>query len=351
MKGKIYYGIILFITLSLYIWFGAMELFVVLAVLVLLGFLSVLLNKIVSKMLKINIDIFPVKGETNQIEYKITVKNKSFIPAFNLKLEGNVNNLLMNTSEKISHAISITPFGKKEFIQRVHSDYCGRISIAVTDLKCHDLLGLSAFDLKYEKKGDCYIYPEEKNIGVSELCRELQKLSVAEHYQHRKGNDITEILDIREYQRGDNVKNIHWKLSKKHGKKLVRELDLPANQDIILFFVLGENLIDNPIDRNRLVGTVVSAIEDLLFQQMRLDAVLFDEKGNTLGSYSLEGNDSREWYEHILLDGDISFSEAVVYDYIKRHHIVSRYSVIVLVSDEETQIEKMATNIVRIEPV
>jgi uncharacterized protein (DUF58 family) len=55
-------------------------------------------------------------------------------------------------------------------------------------------------------------------------------------YKHVKGNDVSEILQIKDYVRGDSIKSIHWKMSAKMGKLMVKELDTPNDNSIMVFF-------------------------------------------------------------------------------------------------------------------
>ena len=41
--------------------------------------------------------------------------------------------------------------------------------------------------------------------------------------QNRKGNDPSEIFDIREYVPGDDIRSIHWKLSSKTDTLILKE--------------------------------------------------------------------------------------------------------------------------------
>ena len=59
------------------------------------------------------------------------------------------------------------------------------------------------------------VYPRKVNLQV-----ELSQMTIGAPksegmMQNRKGNDLSEIFDIREYVPGDDIRSIHWKLSSK----------------------------------------------------------------------------------------------------------------------------------------
>lgn len=51
---------------------------------------------------------------------------------------------------------------------------------------------------------------------------------------HRKGQDRTEVFDLREFAEGDSLKSVHWKLSARFGDLMVREPSRPTDYDITL---------------------------------------------------------------------------------------------------------------------
>lgn len=351
MRGKLYYAVILLLVFFLFFWTNVQAAFFFLLPILLAAPVSVFLNFVVSRFLDIQIRIEQdyEAAEGNAFQYNLHIKNRSYLPVFQISLQGVVRNLLTNTEEAVLFETSLAPKASKEYSFSVESRYCGRMDGDIREVWVYDFLGLSRFRIPHKSKGLCYVYPVPRDTGISEVCKMLrEEYNQAEHYMHRRGNDITEILDIRDYQKGDNIKNIHWKLSKKLGHKVVRELDMPTNQDIILFFALSQTAQDDPECRDLTAKTVMGVIAELLQEQMNLDAVLFSEQGVRLGVYSIEGTESSEWYEHILLDGDISFEYAPVDQYIHNHHVMGKYSVVVLVSDEGLDAGLDAPNLIQI---
>ncbi|NCC43791.1 MAG: DUF58 domain-containing protein [Clostridia bacterium] len=51
-----------------------------------------------------------------------------------------------------------------------------------------------------------------------------------------KGQDVSEVFDMRDYQQGDSVKSIHWKLSSKLDKLIIREFGNPINYHTALYY-------------------------------------------------------------------------------------------------------------------
>ncbi len=56
---------------------------------------------------------------------------------------------------------------------------------------------------------------------------------------NRPGNDPSETFGIREYQPGDPIRQIHWKLSEKTGKTMLRELGMPVSSRAVIVLDLA----------------------------------------------------------------------------------------------------------------
>ena len=180
------------------------------------------------------------------------------------------------------------------------------------------------------------MYPDgadESEYHLEEMTPAAQNME--NRYLRRKGNDITEILDLRDYQKGDSIKTIHWKLSKKMGHKIVRELDTPANQETIVLFALSDRNIDKPWYRDSLVKMISQVSKNLLENDRFFDSVVFEKKGLSHMTFSVEEGCTRERYERTILDGNISFMQSFVDDYLTHHNVLHKYSHIILITDDE----------------
>jgi hypothetical protein len=217
----------------------------------------------------------------------------------------------------------------------LESLYCGRIDGEVRQAHVRDFLGFSSRKISGKSRGGCYCYPSEQETGDWGL-EEYQKdeMHRQERYTRTKGNDITEILNIREYQKGDNIKTIHWKLSKKLGYKVVKELDMPASQDVILMMALSHDNVSRERLRHLVAQAALNISRVLLREQIFYDAVLLRDKGASHGIYTIQEQKARDWYEQHLLDGNIEWEQEYVDSYIAYHQVLGKYARIILVTDD-----------------
>lgn len=266
---------------------------------------------------------------------RVKVQNTSFFPVFRVKVLVAVKNRLTGSEQEISDEASVAPRAVWQSDIPLESLYCGRIDGEVLQAQVYDFLGLFKWKVAGNGQGGCYVYPPnvQPDISVLEQCQKEEN-NLQNRYLHTKGNDITQILDIRNYQKGDNIKTIHWKLSKKLGHKLVKELDMPASQDVILFMALSQEKLLSPDAIHNVVSTALYLSEELLQEQIFFDAVLIRENGMVPSIYSIQEKNAKDWYEKVILDGDICLEQEYVDQYIAYHQVFYRYASVILVTDE-----------------
>ena len=100
-----------------------------------------------------------------------------------------------------------------------------------------------------------------------------------ERYSQRKpGDDPTELFALREYREGDRLSRIHWKLSQKMGKPLVKELGLPIADH--LFFLLDLN--GTGVEADTLLDAFATLSHFLAERETAHRVGYWDTRGNRL---------------------------------------------------------------------
>jgi hypothetical protein len=96
--------------------------------------------------------------------------------------------------------------------------HCGAYSFKLSKLKVYDLLGFFHFDLNVNKDIEFLVKPSPE---MPDYMPDMFGFKAKNLRKSSKPN--SEIYDIRDYQAGDPVKSIHWKMSAKKEKLLVKE--------------------------------------------------------------------------------------------------------------------------------
>ena len=100
----------------------------------------------------------------------------------------------------------------------LETKHCGAYSYKLSKLKVYDLLGFFHFNLNLNKDIELLVRPTPEMPGY---MPDMFGFKAKNLRKSKKAH--SEIYDIRDYQLGDPVKSIHWKMSAKKDKFLVKE--------------------------------------------------------------------------------------------------------------------------------
>ena len=92
----------------------------------------------------------------------------------------------------------IGPFGCETDKIMLETMFCGKVETDVIKAELRDPFSLVKKRCKAVSKGHFYIYPKDMDIISDDALKQRTHSSKMENYLGRKGNDPTEILDIRQ---------------------------------------------------------------------------------------------------------------------------------------------------------
>lgn len=138
--------------------------------------------------------------------------------------------------------------------------HCGRMNYDIEKLWLTDYLGIIPRRLRSETSVRMTILPETFPVNVDSSML----LSAAEdsdlYESDRRGNDPTEIFQLREYAAGDMVRSIHWKLSSKLDQLIVKEPAMPVDRSLLIYW---DQSVGSPAVLDTLAETVFSLCQAL----------------------------------------------------------------------------------------
>lgn len=138
----------------------------------------------------------------------------------------------------------------------IPTEHCGVMEIVCDRLWVYDALGLFRRKLKITDLGQVVIEPKPVTGQLPELTGNRQ----AAVWVPKPGGGFSENHELRLYRPGDDLRNIHWKLSRKTGKLIYREAMEPAQKQMALVLTLCGDA--DELDRK--LGVLLDASNRLL---------------------------------------------------------------------------------------
>lgn len=135
---------------------------------------------------------------------------------------------------------------KSSCVVQAPTAHCGSYRYALCKGRVYDYLGLFALPLRLPELGACAILP------IAQRPRPLPNLSQfqSRSFRPKYGGGFSEIHELREYRPGDQMRDVHWKLSAKTDDLIVREpLEPNRGQVIVSLDWAGDSeAIDSTLD-------------------------------------------------------------------------------------------------------
>jgi hypothetical protein len=166
----------------------------------------------------------------------LTMPNPTFFPLLHIECLLTAESSYYKKGNGTTYILPAPAYGDATFSASVEFYYCGCFEAKIAELRCCDYLYLWTFSKPIHSRSQIMIYPE------SDIEFEAKPVSYAEGFdefegESQRGSASANVTDVREYRPGDRLQKVHWKLSARLDKLMVKDNEATATRQ---FFVLLE---------------------------------------------------------------------------------------------------------------
>ena len=168
-------------------------------------------------------------------------------------------NCFTEYEEVVKKRIWIAPSRDFECKGHMRSRYAGRMEAELVCLRLYDFFHLFSLDMQAHFVRAVFVWP-------TSVCDEEEPISsLVENFPEEKemknrGVDYNPDYEVREYIPGDELKTIHWKLSAKQDKLMVRERLAGGKESVNVLVPLGSDVDENDAFVEALYGVCLILI-------------------------------------------------------------------------------------------
>lgn len=155
--------------------------------------------------------------------------------------------------------------------EKIPTEHCGMITVSYPYMYVYDYLGLFRRRLKREET--CTVYVEPKPVPTQRAPQFTGKGSGI--LRPKPGGGFSEVHDLRLYRPGDNLRQIHWKMSAKTGRLIYREPMEPVQKG----YLLTATLSGSPQVLDKKLGQLLWLSQTLLERQQDHEILCQTGKG------------------------------------------------------------------------
>lgn len=256
------------ILLGYFLYFGSSAAFSLALVMVLIPLCSIPVNLYVRKNLIMSVTAQPNLKKGDSGSFTLTLKNPTLFPVLRLVYQIRTENQLNRQHQVFLMQTWIAPKKERQIILQAGSHYCGRLKISTAKVLAYDCFGLWGIRCKLDVSGYMTVQPDTYEPTVTLIPNANSPEESDVYSQERSGNDLTETYQIREYVPGDSPRQVHWKLSNKFDRLIVRDPALPIIRNVLVFWErTGESDDLTAIDAQAEI--IVSLCKSLLDQSIQ----------------------------------------------------------------------------------
>ena len=172
--------------------------------------------------------------------------------------------------------LSLIPFGNYVIEKTLAFAYRGAYEIGISELCFYDFFRLFRYRVKLDLFRELFVVPRRLSLPVDSGGDSRQEET--ETVVLQSGQDNTEMSDIRDYQPGDSLRSVHWKLSSKTQDLMVRQYARNADRQTFLFvdtaLRYNEYATDGVVE-----GAIALALKALRQGGQTVTLVWFDSRG------------------------------------------------------------------------
>ena len=217
-----------------------------------------------------------VKGETVRLVVKISNEDILVYPYVFATFFSSHSSFKGKNS---SQSLSISPKSGKEFIFDMECKFRGEYEVGLSEIYIEDFLGL--IKLKYK-------IPEPKKIIVYPRIEHLSNFSIlssgssdSQSTENGIQDNMYNIRDIREYVAGDSYRKIHWKLTARNEKLMVKNYEGTTDANVNILLDLRKNVYndeENIIIEDKLIEATIAVLYFYLSKGVSVNYVYFNKK-------------------------------------------------------------------------
>ena len=269
-KIRAVYGLSMLAVAGVFLWNGAyLTLYVFLFQLLLFLGLKFFLHMEINQLqLKLNAPASCMCGQ----KLRLHLTGSDFFAISAAVMEGD-----LICEDRLLGEVTKVPFSVNLKVQSLslsldfHPVLCGSYTIRLENVRCLDIFGLNSVSMPAPEPCQITVYPKPISVHFVSSSSPHGQAEEGQYAINRRGNDASEVFDLREYQPGDDIHAIHWKLSQKMEELLIRESADSPRYDTLLLLDIGRNEHGQPCDTTQLslaVSLALSVSKELLNHQL-----------------------------------------------------------------------------------
>ncbi len=179
-------------------------------------------------------------GRGARVPFDIRVENDAKFVGFTAEIVYSWCNVFTGYTERQKVRLWVAPGTGGELRQLLESQYAGMVEAKIEEFFVYDLFHIVYLRGGDRSDGNVLVWPDFTEESGEEIYSCVEGFP-KENETRKRGTDYNPDYEIREYIPGDELKSIHWKLTAKQNKMMVRERLATGREKINVVLPLGND--------------------------------------------------------------------------------------------------------------
>ncbi|MCM1272040.1 MAG: DUF58 domain-containing protein [Clostridium sp.] len=244
--------------------------------------------------------------QDEELFFCIKLDNPTLFVSLDVKLTVEVANLFFGVTAERKISVPLRAKTGYEFMLPIVPRFPGTIKVTVKKIEIKDLSGLCFFKKNIDADGEATVLPRTlKDVKYDKNDAEAGMLESEE--SNKRGNDFSDVQEIREYIPGDKLMSIHWKLSAKRDILMVKDRVSMSDRQLV---VVPELCGADPASLNMIVTAAYSVISEMIEDKTSIRLIYWsrnrDDYEETRIDYKedLQNTFAKMFYEKTYMSSD-----------------------------------------------
>ena len=201
-----------------------------------IALVSAVINIFISKKITLGFVCPPTSSKASASVITLKADNGAKLPSGKLMCTVSVHNSLTGEVGEVFLQTPISPLSRTEASFMLQSEHCGFMVLRVKKAYITDWLGLFVKKIESGARGEMSILPDTFMPVINITIPPVTPFDDDSYSPDKKGQDLSEVFQLREYTEQDSLRQVHWKLSGKLDRLIVRDGSLPVAKSILVFW-------------------------------------------------------------------------------------------------------------------
>lgn len=174
-------------------------------------------------------------------EVCLSLTNRSPFPLSNTGVKVRITYLPTNAVKYVMADVPVPAHSTQTISVNIEAEHCGMAEVSLEYVKAHDVMGLFSFK-RFRKYGSCgkvYIIPrvseEYADEAAAMLSRSYELADIESENTRERGNGAPgDVNGFREFAPGDKLSHMHYKLSARFDKDIVKVFSVQNSSRYLL---------------------------------------------------------------------------------------------------------------------